>query len=467
MIFNSFQFIWLFPLIFIIYWLCHKFNRYYPALPRYALLLISYGLYIQWSVIFAFILFFVTLSTFLGAILITKYKSYRKFIIWSSVILTLLPLLLFKYYNFILGAGASVLQWIGIDVAPSSMSWVVPLGLSFYTFQALGYLWDVYRMKISEERNLGTYMLFVSFFPQILCGPISRASDLLPQLRMPSRFNYAQGVIGLRYILWGMFIKIVLADRLGIYVDQIYLNYQAFSGSSSALAAVFYSLQIYGDFAGYSYIAVGVARLMGINLLVNFHRPYFAQSVSQFWKRWNISLTKWLTLYIYIPLGGSRKGKFRTYLNILITFLVSGIWHGANWTFIFWGILHGFAQMVEKFCGFANVNSRGLIKWGRIGITFIFVTIAWVYFRMPDINSGNEVIAHAFSGGIPFMDSIGYCIISIIIVFTCEYIIEFKHGLYQYLLKNLYIRYFIYVFLSLSILLLGVLDSSQFIYVQF
>lgn len=342
MIFNSFQFIWLFPLIFAIYWIvdiaiCRGGGK---KAANWLLLTISYGVYTQWSIPYSFILFGVTLITYLFARIIESKQAFgkNKYFIWSGVMLTLLPLLVFKYLNFITDAGASALAWIGIDSAPKGLNWVVPLGLSFYTFQALGYLWDVYYRKIEAEKNFADYMLFVAFFPQILCGPISKAEELLPQIKESKTFDYAQAVSGLRYLLWGMFLKVVFADRLGVYVDTIYADPLHFTGSSNLLAAIFYSFQIYGDFAGYSFMALGVAKLLGYDIIKNFNRPYFATSVSMFWKRWNISLTRWLTTYIYIPQGGSRKGKIRTYWNIMLTFLVSGIWHGANWTFIFWGV---------------------------------------------------------------------------------------------------------------------------------
>lgn len=473
MIFNSFQFIWLFPLIFIIYWICRRFDRSHFLLSKYVLLIISYGLYLQWSVFFGLVLMFVSMTTYLGALAISKKPQFRKTLIWGSVILTLLPLLTFKYFNFITLSGASVLQWIGIDAAAPQFSWVVPLGLSFYTFQALGYLWDVYRKKISAESNLLNYLLFVAFFPQILCGPISKADSLLPQLRNPRIFSYSQGVSGLKFILWGLFLKVVVADRLGLYVDTIYADYNIYSGTSSIIAAIFYSLQIYGDFSGYSFIAVGVARLLGIDLIINFRRPIFAQSVSDFWKRWNISLTKWLTDYIYIPLGGSRRGKLRTYLNIMITFLVSGIWHGANWTFIFWGILHGGCQVIEKALGINKLSSHGIIRLLRTIAVFAIISIAWIFFRMPSISEANSLIAHMTEFGTPFIDSLifGYATIGISILLIVEFILEIKPKLYSKLSCGIgmikAIRWSAYITLLTLILLIGVLDSSQFIYVIF
>lgn len=473
MIFNSFQFIWLFPIIFVIYWICRKFDRSHFEISKYALLIISYGVYMQWSLFFGFVLLFVSLTTYGGAIALSRHRRHARALMWISVLATLAPLLTFKYFNFISQSGASVLQWIGIDAAPAEISWVVPLGLSFYTFQALGYLCDVYYDKIKPETGLVNYLLFIAFFPQILCGPISRAESLLPQLRNPRQFSYAQAVSGLRLILWGVFLKVVIADRVGMYVDTVYANYLHYSGSSSILAAVFYSIQIYGDFAGYSYIAVGVARLLGIDLVINFRRPYMAQSVSGFWKRWNISLTRWLTSYIYIPLGGSRKGKIRTYFNIVATFLVSGIWHGANWTFIFWGLLHGFCQVVEKALGLNKIESHGIVRVLRTAVTFTLVTLAWVYFRMPDIAYANKVIGHMFSFGTPYIDTktMTYACLGLVVMFALEFIMELRARLYTRLATTggalRVVRWTVYLSLLMIILLTGVLDSSQFIYVIF
>lgn len=392
-----------------------------------------------------------------------------KSLIYISIFatLTLLPLLCFKYYNFIVDSGASVLAYIGIDTPKHGLNWVLPLGLSFYTFQALGYLWDVYYGRINAERNLPDYMLFVAFFPQILCGPINSAETLLPQIKNPAPFDYDRAVSGLKYLLWGMFLKVVFADRLAIYVDTIYAEPLHFSGSSSLLASIFYSFQIYGDFAGYSFMALGVAKLLGYEIIKNFNRPYFATSVSMFWKRWNISLTRWLTTYIYIPLGGSRRGNLRTYRNILVTFIVSGIWHGANWTFIFWGLIHGTAQCIEKFFGWNSPEKNKFIILPRILLTFIIVNFAWIFFRMPSISDGFVFIRHIFSFGFPYTKGMILIALSMVIVFSIEILLEYGSNLLSKINKYFVIRWLTYLFLFLSILLFGVLDSSQFIYVIF
>lgn len=472
MIFNSFQFIWLFPIIFVVYWVSSKLAKNHSKrVANIVLLLISYGLYAQWNVAYTGILFGVTLVTYAFAWWIDDgVMAKKKALIYAGICLAFLPLLVFKYYNFITEAGASALAWIGIDAPPIGLNWVVPLGLSFYTFQAVGYLADVYKQRIRAERNFVDYMLFVAFFPQILCGPISRAEDLLPQIKSKHQFDYGRGVSGLRYIMWGMFLKVVLADRVAIYVDTVYSDPMRFTGTSNLLASFLYSLQIYGDFAGYSFIALGVAKLLGYDIIKNFNRPYFATSVSFFWKRWNISLTKWLTTYVYIPLGGSRKGKVRTYVNIMITFLVSGIWHGANWTFIFWGIIHGAAQCVEKFFGLNKPEERKVYILPRILLTFLIVNFAWIFFRMPTIAEGLEVIRRIFTFGPPYLESVTltHASFAIVVVLLLEILMEYRMAWFKkYLSCHPVIRWGGYLSLTISVLLFGVLDSGQFIYVSF
>lgn len=472
MIFNSFQFIWLLPLIFIVYWSIVLSKGSNNRTTNCILLIISYGLYAQWNLQYTFILFGVTLITYSFARIIELKRTCigkKHYLIWCGVLLTLLPLLIFKYCNFITHAGASALAWIGIDTTSANLNWVVPLGLSFYTFQALGYLWDVYYNKIKAETNLIDYMLFVAFFPQIVCGPISKAEELLPQIKKQKVFNYSQAVSGLRYLLYGMFMKVVLADRLGIYVDTVFTDPLYFTGSSNLLAAIFYSIQIYGDFAGYSFLALGVAKLLGYDIIKNFNRPYFATSISMFWKRWNISLTQWLKDYIYIPMGGSRKGTLITYRNIMITFLVSGIWHGANWTFIFWGVIHGFTQCVEKLFGLNNTEKNRWMIFMKIILTFLIVTFAWIFFRLPSINEGWSVIKHVFSFGSVYIDpnTFIHLAIALPLVFSIEFIQEYYPRLYLTIKANNFIRWTSYVFLFMSIIIFGVLDSSQFIYLIF
>ena len=475
MIFNSFQFLWLFPLVFLgYYFLPSLFPKIWRRDSRAAnmlLLAISYGLYMQWNPAYAFILLGVTAATYIFALRISGVdkKCARRWLVACGAILTLFPLLVFKYYNFIVDSFASVFHLHDMP----GLNWAVPLGISFYTFQAVGYLFDVYYRRIEAERNWWDYMLFVAFFPQILAGPISKADSLLPQIKAKRQFDYGKAVQGMKWILWGMFLKVVMADRLGLYVDVIFDNYQYNTGVSCLLASVFYSFQIYGDFAGYSLMAMGVGRLMGFDLVNNFRRPYFAISVTDFWRRWHISLSTWLKDYVYIPLGGSRCGNLRNYWNIFVTFLVSGIWHGANWTFVIWGMLHGAFQIVEKVCGLHRLESKGITRLERIVLTFLLINLAWIVFRMPSIKDAWGVIVKIFTDmwSIPLMSSktqMLLCVGSVLTTVIVDAVNEFAPGKRLLLeSKKTAMRWVSYVILVFAILLCGVFDASQFIYVSF
>ena len=429
----------------------------------------------QWNPAYTLILLGVTMCTYFAAIIIENKKAYsnKKYIITTAALLTLLPLIIFKYYNFIINTFNTLFANLGLRTELQGLNWAIPIGLSFFTFQAIGYLWDVYYKRIQAERNILDYMLFVAFFPQILSGPISKASSLLPQIKAERDFCYVNAVQGLKWILWGFFLKTVMADRLGLYVDLVYNNYEHYNGATCFFASILYSFQIYGDFAGYSLMAIGVGRLMGFDLINNFNRPYFSTSITEFWRRWHISLSTWLRDYIYIPLGGSRCSKLRSYYNIFVTFLVSGIWHGANWTFILWGLLHGTLQVIEKILKLHKLANRGFIKVLRILTTFLLINFAWILFRMSDIDSAIEVyrkILFQFDGEIyigdktTFLLSI-FSVITLLVVELCEEI--FKNKITLINSKHTAIRWCTYFVLITIILLFGVFDSSQFIYVSF
>lgn len=470
--FNSFSFWLVFPFIFGIYWLIPAKGNLWR---KVFLIVASYLLYMNWKPAFALVLLTVTLLTFVGGLLldVVEEKTKRKRIAWIFALLGLLPLLVFKYYNFLNDSLSSGLAAIGLKFALPGLNWAVPVGISFFTFQAVGYMLDVYHGRVQSEKNLLDYVLFVSFFPQVMSGPISTAEELMPQIKAEHKFDYEQGKKGLKYLLWGMFIKLVIADRLGLFVDTVYANYIHYNGSTCFIASVFYSLQIYCDFAGYSLMAIGIARTLGFNLIDNFRRPYLAISITDFWKRWHISLTRWLTRQVYIPLGGSRCSKLRTYWNILVTFLVSGIWHGANWTFIVWGVMHGVIQIIEKAFGWQKYQGNSFAVRGiRIIITFLLVNFAWVFFRMPDISSAVTVIGKIFTRfGVP--DLSGLDIFSILILVLGVSILVFKDVRDEFcptqfsLLDSIYIRWCVYIGIFAMILSLGVLDSGQFIYVNF
>ena len=434
----------------------------------------------NWKPVYALVLLGVTLITYWGGQILqlrneseeVKYneKKRRKRLVWLFALLGLLPLFIFKYYNFLNNSIGEGLVEIGLQVSLPGLNWAVPVGISFFTFQAVGYMLDVYHGRIKAEKNITDYVLFVSFFPQIASGPISKADELLPQIKTAKTFNYDQAVCGLKYLLWGMFLKVVLADRAGVYVDTVFDSYEKFSGAGCALASVLYSIQIYADFAGYSLMAVGIAKTLGFDLINNFKRPYFATSVSEFWKRWHISLTRWLTQQVFIPLGGSRCSKLRTYWNILVTFLVSGIWHGANWTFIVWGGIHGVFQIIEKALGWNKKESKGIVKALRIVFTFVIVSVAWVIFRSPTIGDAFGLIdRYAVTSGIFLADiqTLLHIAIAIIPLFSFEIGKEFFPKLYDKIKSYTVVRWAVYLAIFAMIVLIGVHDGSSFIYVSF
>lgn len=471
MIYNSFFFIVCFPLIFLLYYLI---PAKYQKGRNVFLLVVSYILYINWKPVYALILLGVTGITYLSALQIERNKEHVKRTMMIGVIIGLLPLLFYKYFNFINEQIYALLSLVGLRYELQGLNWVVPVGISFFTFQAIGYVWDVYYKRITAERDFLTYALFISFFPSILSGPINKASLVIPQLKnLRPYFDYAKAVEGLRMILWGMFMKVVVADRMGLYVDTVLPNYMNYTGVTCFAASIFYTIQIYGDFAGYSLMAIGVGKTLGFELTENFRRPYFAVSVTDFWRRWHISLSTWLKDYVYIPLGGSRCSKIRNYWNIFVTFLVSGIWHGANWTFIVWGIWHGLFQIIEKMLGQQKCNYGWFGKSIKIIVTFLLVNFAWIFFRMPTLEDACEVIARIFDTSLPmtfFSDSMTtmfFMVLGLMILLLKEIMDEFFPALMERLAKPVWLRWGGQILILSLILLAGVLGSDQFIYANF
>lgn len=432
----------------------------------------------NWKPAFAIVMLAVTLITYIGGLCFdhlenTNTSKKRTHLVWFFALLGFLPLLVFKYYNFLNYSISEGLSAIGIQFAMPGLNWAIPVGISFFTFQAMGYMLDVYHQRTRAEHNLIDYLLFVSFFPQVMSGPISKADELLPQIKEKHIFDYVQGREGLKMLLWGMFLKLVIADRLGLFVDTVYANYIHYNGATNFVASIFYSIQIYCDFAGYSLMAIGIARTLGFSLIDNFRRPYLAISVTDFWRRWHISLTRWLTQQIYIPLGGSRCSKPRIYWNIFVTFMVSGIWHGANWTFIVWGCLHGLFQIIEKALGWQKYEGKNWsIKITRILFTFLLVNFAWIFFRMPTIGEACDVIVRIFTNGsVPDLHDLGGA--AVLMLFIGLFIMVFK-DLRDEFFKNKFsfldtraIQWVISVVLFFLVLNFGVLDGGSFIYVSF
>ena len=474
MLFNSLKFLLIFPLIFFVYWLIPK---KYHQWRKMFLIIVSYLLYMNWKPAYALVLLGVTLVTYWGGRLLElrvereelKVRN-RKRLVWLFALLGLLPLMIFKYYNFLNYSISDGLATIGLQFALSGLNWAVPVGISFFTFQAVGYMLDVYHGRIQKENNFLDYVLFVSFFPQLASGPISKASELLPQIKTAKTFNYNQAVSGLRYLLWGMFLKMALADRAGIYVDTVFAEYTKFSGVGCFIGSLLNSIQIYADFAGYSLMAVGLGKTLGFDLINNFNRPYFSVSITDFWRRWHISLSRWLKDYVYIPLGGSRCSKLRNYWNIFVTFLVSGIWHGANWTFIVWGILHGMCQIIEKMFGWNKKEYKGISKLARIGLTFLIVTIAWTIFRSPSIGETFGYFARypSMKGKLIAEGStLVYILMALIPVVMYDVMTEFFPIRYNKLYSKQWLRWCAYLAVFTMMMLIGVFDGSSFIYVSF
>ena len=438
------------------------------------MLLVSYVLYANWKPAYALILLGVTGITYLFARWLETGNNRRKIVV-GGALLTLLPLLVFKYYNFINDSVFELLSTVGLRYQLPGLNWAIPMGISFFTFQALGYLMDVYHRRITAERDFLTYALFVSFFPSIVAGPINKASLIIPQLKaIRPYFDYPKAVQGLKFLLWGMFMKVVVADRVALYVDTVLPNYMNYTGLTCFAASVFYTIQIYADFAGYSLMALGVGKVLGFELTENFRRPYFAISVTDFWRRWHISLSTWLKDYVYIPLGGSRCSKIRNYWNIFVTFLVSGIWHGANWTFIVWGIWHGLFQIIEKVIGQQKCEYGWLGRTIKILITFMLVNFAWIFFRMPSLPEAFGVIGRIFDFSLPLSLDIQsrhiflLMMMGTIILLVKEVIEEFFPNKFS-LFDNKYavVRWMSYFIVISLILLTGVFDAGQFIYANF
>lgn len=472
MIFNTFDFLWLFPIIFEVYYLLayrQALVDKFPKIGNAVLLVISYGLYIKWNPVYALLLLGITAVTFFAALKIEKDNAFgkKKYIVGTGIVLTVLPLLIFKYYNFFTTQFNEAFSWIGLEIGLPGLNWIMPLGISFFTLQAIGYLADVYLQRIKAEHNWWDYMLFICFFPQIASGPISKAKDLLPQIKAKRVFSETQFVQGCKWLLWGMFMKVVVADRLGMNVNDAYLHLSTEGGATLFYASLFYIIEVYCDFAGYSYMALGVGEILGFELVNNFQRPFFSQSITEFWRRWHISLSTWLKDYIYIPLGGSRCSKWRNYWNIFITFVVSGLWHGANWTYVVWGGLHGIFQIIEKATKINVVVSTGFIKFLRVVLTFLLFSFSMIFFYMPDVWHAVIVIGKIFTNFSGSFTTWIPCLLFSSIVFFKDLMDEYDIKPLR-LLHSPYriIRWSTYVLLLFMIMVFGVY-GGQFIYSGF
>lgn len=476
MIFNSFEFLVFFSIVFLLYWFVFKENI---KRQNTLLLVSSYIFYGFWDYRFLFLLVFSTSLDYFTGLQVFNAKSafMKKFWFWLSLIINLGFLAVFKYFNFFIISFAEALSYFGVHVNYSSLNIILPVGISFYTFHGLSYLIDIYNEKIKPEKNFIDYSVFVSFFPLLVAGPIERATHLLPQIQRKRSFDYHKAVDGLRQILWGLFMKVVVADNCAVIVNQVFENPSNYNSNSLIIGAVFFAFQIYGDFSGYSNIALGTARLLGIELLRNFAFPYFSRDIAEFWRRWHISLSTWFRDYLYIPLGGSKGGVWMQIRNTIIIFVVSGFWHGANWTFIVWGALNA-AYIIPLVIFKLNRNNTNIVAENnlfpslkelfQITMTFGITTLAWVFFRAPNVSFALDYIKKAFSFENSFMTQVDLKpFLFIFILLTFEWFNrKNKHGLEINSLKFAPIRWSIYIFVFLLILLFGA-SSESFIYFQF
>lgn len=477
MLFNSIDFAIFLPVVFILYWLLNKNLR----LQNLLLLIASYFFYACWDYRFLALILFSTGVDYLFGIKISKTenKTTKKLWVWISVITGIGVLCFFKYYNFFAGSFIQALSLMGIRANYGLVQVILPLGISFYTFHGLSYILDIYKGKIKPERNFIDYGVFVSFFPLLVAGPIERATHLLPQIKQQRQFNYLKSVDGLRQILWGLFKKVVIADNCAGYANMIFAHPGNYQGSTLLLGVFFFAIQIYCDFSGYSDIAIGTARLFGIDLLRNFSFPYFSRSVPEFWRRWHISLTSWFRDYLYIPLGGSRVAKARKILNTFIIFLVSGFWHGANWTFILWGFLHGLYMLPSIIWG-NNKKHTEIVAQGKflpsfkellaMLFTFFLVLVAWVFFRAGSISQAFIFLSDMFSPSLFSLPETRplFLIVLILIFIFAEWLGREQQFAIQTMGFRWYkpVRWSFYLLLSI-IIFINLGKEQAFIYFQF
>lgn len=479
MFFNSVEFLFFFPIVVFLYFLSSHKIRWL------ILLFASYYFYMSFKFEYGILIAISTLVTYFGAKILEnqKDKLFRKLILGFLVIFNLSFLFFFKYFNFVSENLSNLIIFVRPTYEPFFHNFILPIGISFYTFQVLSYCIDVYSKKIKSQKHLGVFAVYVVFFPQLVAGPIERAKDLIPQFLTKHKFSFDDTVSGLKLILWGFFKKLVIADNVAILVNTVYSDVNAYNGTALILATVFFAFQIFCDFSAYSDIAIGCAKIMGFKLNENFRRPYFSTSIREFWRRWHISLTKWFRDYIYFPLGGNRVTIFRNSVNILVVFLVSGIWHGAAWTFIVWGLLHGAFMVTEML--FRNINRKinllnkttkklSLIFTPlKLLVTFILVNITWIFFRSENLEDAIYVLTHFYKDLNFSVGNLGLNIEGIIIGIIAILIMEIVHLtqefelLQNYFSKSIIVTWLLNILLILIILFFGSFQESQFIYFQF
>lgn len=482
MLFNSLDFAVFLPIVFALYW----FVFYRKLKVQNALIVVaSYIFYGWWDWRFLSLILFSSIVDYSIGILLNKNDKLlnRKLLLWTSILINLGFLGFFKYYNFFLDNFIQAFSFFGRPIQGNSLNIILPVGISFYTFQTLSYTIDVYRRKLEPTKDFVAFTAFVSFFPQLVAGPIERATSLLPQFYVKRKFDYNQAADGVRQILWGLFKKMVIADNAATFANEIFNNSSQYSGSTLVLGAVFFTFQIYGDFSGYSDIAIGTSRLFGFKLKRNFHFPYFSRDIAEFWRKWHISLSTWFRDYLYIPLGGSRGNLFKRIRNTFIIFVVSGFWHGANWTFIFWGALNAI-YFLPLLLSNKNRKHLGVVAQDRLlptvkevmqmGITFSLTVFAWIFFRADSISHAWQYIKNIFSYSLfsypvfKGMQNAPTVMLLIVVFMSLEWLSrEDEYALEKLPLRlNKYVRYLLYYAIVIAILWYGG-EEQTFIYFQF
>lgn len=481
MLFNSLFFLFIFfPLVTGFYYLLpHRFRWGWLLLASCYFYM---GFIPQYILILAFT---ITIDYFAGLFIAKLSGRKKKYFLILSILSNLGMLFVFKYFNFFnanIDALAEVIHW---NYSLKSLSLILPIGLSFHTFQSLSYIIEVYRGHQKVERNFGIFALYVMFYPQLVAGPIERPQNLLPQFREKHHFDSARFMSGLRLIIWGLFKKVVIADRVSVFVNQIFNNVYDYTGAYFVLATFFFAFQIYCDFSGYSDMARGLARTMGFELMINFKAPYFSRSISEFWRRWHISLSSWFRDYVYIPLGGKRVSNFRWQYNLFITFLLSGLWHGANWTYLIWGGLNGFYLLFSiwteslrlKIVNFFKLSGTLFQKIYQTIITFLLIGLTWVFFRAESFGDAWYILRQIFMDGYnimslrPFINQYRYSMLiifsAIIFLTLADYFIADSERLEKLRRMPLWSQILVYSLIIFFIILLGRFTNEQFIYFQF
>ncbi|WP_353777923.1 MBOAT family O-acyltransferase [Winogradskyella sp. 3972H.M.0a.05] len=478
MLFNSIDFAIFLPLVFALYWLIPKGKL---RLQNILVIVASYVFYGWWDYRFLSLILVSTLVDYGVGLSLKNLQdnAKRKAFLWLSILVNIGLLGFFKYYNFFVDNFVQAFSFFGREIQPNTLNIILPVGISFYTFQTLSYTIDVYRRKLEPTKDIFAFAAFVSFFPQLVAGPIERATNLLPQFYERRTFNYTKAVDGLRQILWGLFKKIVIADNCAFFVNTIFENEQSYSGSTLLLGAVFFAFQIYGDFSGYSDIAIGTSRLFGFNLKQNFAFPYFSRDIAEFWRRWHISLSTWFRDYVYIPLGGSRVSKMLQVRNVFIIFLISGFWHGANWTFIFWGLLNALCFLPLLLLK-RNRSNIEIVAQGKLlpslkdllamSVTFGITVLAWIFFRAENLEHAISYLTSMVDASLFSLPEIRPTFLMVLIVLFM--IIEWLGRQYEYAIEKMWfnkpswVRLMCYYIIAIIIFLYGG-KEQEFIYFQF